>query len=396
MAIEKRENVYLEPGEVKPDRLISRYQEKTQGRLCFRDKKFFRDNIYRIQTEYHPEEKIAQIRIFKNEKLTSSKNINLSQEEMKSEFRKILETFHRVECSLFDSVFKMFKKIAVLKDGAAHHNLGVVFLGMELLDEAKEQFLKAISKSPDLSLAHNSLGLTYLKLGEKDEAIKSFEKALKSSPLYADYLNNYGYAFMEKKMYGQAIQQFEKALELNPRYEDVYLNLGFCYLIRSKGKGEIFSDQNQILALNYFKKAYKVSLRKDKRIGRAIQESTSWEDLSRLYMFLKSNLQEEDTFSIKSLCDYFNLRFKYDPDTLDEKDLSDYLILLHKKITDGKNYPDLRAGLATAYLFYSRFFLRLAKERFLKEKEETKSILNLGIVEKVEENLDHVLDAISP
>jgi tetratricopeptide (TPR) repeat protein len=396
MGTEQKENLYLEPVEIKPQAVTSQQEEKPEGRICFEEKKFFRDNIYYIQTEYEPEEILAQIKIFKNGKLTSSKNLKLSREELKRGLRKRLETFHRVECALFDSAFKVFKKLEGLKDGTAHHSLGEVFLGMELLDEAKEQFLKATSKAPDLSLAHNSLGLVYLRLGEKDEALKSFEKALKSNPLYADYLNNYGCAFMEKKMYDMAIQQFEKALELNPRYEDVYLNLGFCYLIRSTGKGEIFSDQNQILALNYFKKAYKVSIRRDKRIGRVIQKAHSWEDLSRLYMLLKSELQEEDSFSIKSLCDYFNLRFKHDLDTLDEEELSDYLILLNRKIEEGKNYPDLRAGLATAYLFYSRFFLRLAQERFLKEKEENKSIPNLRIVENLEEKLDDVLRWISP
>ena len=148
--------------------------------------------------------------------------------------------------------------------------------------------------------------------------------------------------------------------------------------------------------MNYFKKAFKVSLRKDQRIGKAIQKANSWEDLSRLYMLLKSNLDEEETFTIKSMCDYFNLRFKYDQDALDEKELSDFLILLTRKISEGRNYPDLRMGLATAYLFYSRFFIRLARERFLKEKVEVKSVPNLRVTEKLEENLDELFGAINP
>ena len=388
-------NPNLEFREVEAVNSISGGEKNIEG-ICFEQRKFFRDNIYRIQTEYDPEGKYAQIRIFKNGKLISSKNIKFTQQEIEEDLRKRIETFHSIECSLFDSVFKLYKKFESLKDGAAHHSLGEVFLGMDLLEEATEQFHKAISKSPDFSLAYNSLGLACLKSGEKDEALKNFEMALKSSPLYADYLNNYGCAFLEKKMYDKAIQQFEKALELNPRYEDVYLNLGFCYLIKSMGKGEVFSDQNQILALNYFKKAFKVSLRKDQRIGKAIQKASSWEDLSRLYMLLKSNLEEGETFTIKSMCDYFNLRFKYDQDALDEKELSDFLVLLKRKISEERNYPDLRVGLATAYLFYSRFFIRLARERFLKEKEEIKSVPNLSVTEKLEENLDELLKAINP
>ena len=392
----KRGNIGLEVSQAQPEDLLLQDKEKTEKGISFQDRKFFRDNSYRIETRYDPQEGKAEIRIFKNGKLTSSKNIKLSEQEGREEIKSKLRIYHRVECSLLDSVFKMYERMEGLKDGTAHHRLGEVFLGMELLDEAEEQFLKAISKAPDLSLAYNSVGLVYLRLGKKDQAVKSFEKALKANPLYADYLNNYGFAFMEKKMYSQAAQQFEKALQINPRYEDVYLNLGFCYLIKSSSADEIFSDSNKILALNYFKKAYKVSLRRDPRIGRAIQRARDWEDLSRLYMLLKSSLDEEDIFTIKSLCDYFSLRFRYDPDALDERELSDYLYLLNQKIREGKNYPDLRAGLASAYLFYSRFVLRSAKERFLQEKEESVSLHNLSLVEKLAQDSDHIIDTINP
>lgn len=396
MDTEKRGDILPELSEVEQEGAVPGDKEKTDQEISFEDKKFFRSNIYRIQTEYDPEEEVARIRIFKNGKLTSSRNIRHSEEEDRGHLREKVEIYHRVECSLFDSVFRMWKKIHLLKDATAHHSLGVVFLGMELLDEANEQFLEAISKAPDFSLAHNSLGLVYLRLGKTDDAIKSFETALRANPLYADYLNNYGFAFIEKKMYSQAIQQFEKALEINPRYEDVYLNLAFCHLIRSSGEKEVFSDQNQILALNYFKEAYKASSGRDPRIGKAIQRARDWEDLSRLYMILKGNLQEEETFTIKSLCDYFNLRFKHDPDALDEQELNDYLFVLNEKIGQGKDYPDLRVGLATACLFYSRFFLRLARGKFLKEKDETVSLPNLEIVEKLEEDSDDLISAICP
>lgn len=393
---EKRGDTYLEPVEASSESMVSDQEKGADEKVSLEEKKFFRDNIYRIRTEYDPEEKRAEIRIFKNGKLASSKNINLCEEKGKEKITRKLETYHRVECSLFDSVFKMHKKMEDLKDGAAHYSLGVVFLGMELSEEAEEQFLKAVSKAPDLSLAYNTLGLVYLRLGKKDEAIKSFEKALKANPLYADYLNNYGFAFMEKRMYSKAIQQFEKALQINPRYEDAYLNLAFCYLMASNEGEEIFSDSNKILALNYFKKAYKASPRKDPRIGRGIQKARDWEDLSRLYMILKSNLQEQDSFTIKSLCDYFSLRFKCDPDALGEEELHDYLFVLNEKIGQGRNYPDLRTGLATAYVFYSRLLLRSAKERFLRENDEAISIPNLAIVEKLEEYSHDIVSAIIP
>ena len=158
----------------------------------------------------------------------------------------------------------------------------------------------------------------------------------------------------------------------------------------------LFESEKKILAFNYFKKAYKVGLKRDPRIGKAIQKARDWEDLSRLYMLLKSNLEEEDSFTLKSLCDYFSLRFKYDADALSERELSDYLFLLNQKIGDGGNYPDLRAGLASAYLFYSRFLLRLARERFLREKDESVSLPNLSIVEKFEQESDDMVNAIGP
>jgi len=357
----------------------------------FKNNKIFGNQTFQVETEFEPLERCGVVRLFKNNKLISSQNICLSSEEIKENLEEKLHRYHRAEVFLLDSVFEMQKRIAELDEGVAHFNLGMVFLGLDLLDEAEEQFNSAISKSPRFSQSHNLLGLVLLKKGKAAKALNSFRNALKIDPLFADFLHNYGCAFLEKRMYKEAVSQLEKAVALNPRYQEAFLNLGFAYLEQTEIDQDIFTSQYLILALNYFKKAYKYSPKKDKVISTMFQRATTWEDLSRIYIVLKDLLLYRDSFRIKSICEYFSLRFKYEQKSLDKKEVEDYLLLVGKNLVEGKNYPDLRNSLASAYLYYARYFARLSKKSFDRIKDEN----NLKISEEIGENLKLLLNSIS-
>ncbi|KPL04033.1 MAG: hypothetical protein AMJ90_02350 [candidate division Zixibacteria bacterium SM23_73_2] len=357
----------------------------------FKDKKVFGDRVYTIKTGFESLESCGVIRLFKDNKLISSQNIRFSSEEVNENLKGKLHHYHKAEASLLDSIFQMKERIANLDDGEADFKLGMVFLGMDLLDEAEEQFNQAISKSPEFSQPHNLLGLVFLKKGKNDSAIKAFQSALKINSLYADFLHNYGCAFLEKKMYREAISQLEKAVAINPRYQEAFLNLGFAYLEQTEISCDIFNSQNLILALNYFKKAYKYGPRKDKAIAYMFQRAITWEDLSRIYMILKDLLLYTDSFRIKSICEYFSLRFKYEPESLEKKEVEDYLLLVGKNLVEGKNYPDLRNSLTLAHLYYSRYFVLLSLKNF-EQKEDEK---NLSVVKDIGQNLELLLSSIS-
>lgn len=364
----------------------------------------YRGNSYAVETEYDVLLNRVSVRLFKNRRLVSSRSIRIKEAPVekasdRTEIEKIKEKiayYHREEYALLLSLFELSQKLKLSGDGPSHHSLGMVFLGRELLEEAKEEFLIALIKTPNYSPVYNHLGIVYLKLGMIEESIKTFQTALKINPEFADYHHNLGTAFLEKKSYLEAEKEFQEALKLNPRYQEVYLNLGFSCLERGKVNGDISTETILKEALDNFKKAYQYGFKKDLRMEELLQKAFTWEDLSRIYMLLKSLLTEGSSWEIKSLCDYFRLRFKYDPKAVEKKEVEDYLLQLSREIVEGKNYPDLRYSLAISYTFYSRYFLKLAEKQFQNfmqlSREKDRGVTNLTVSQELGKKVEAWLE----
>ncbi|HVO85443.1 MAG TPA: tetratricopeptide repeat protein [Syntrophobacteria bacterium] len=112
-----------------------------------------------------------------------------------------------------------------------HYNLGIAYLGKDLLDKAEQQFKEAIRLKSDYSEAYNYLGRMYLYRGQTDAAIQCFQKALNNvlynNPEKAYY--NLGEAYMMKKDYAKAADQLERAVKVVPDYAPAYALLGQAY-----------------------------------------------------------------------------------------------------------------------------------------------------------------------
>jgi Tfp pilus assembly protein PilF len=324
-------------------------------------------NLYQVETYWDEEERFIILHLFKNKKLVFSRRVAVSPQDKKEEITPQVRELQRVEMQILRLLFAISKKIRDKSDGTSHNSLGLIFLSKELLEEAKEQFLSALVKAPNFSEAYSNLGVVYLKLGMPDDAIKALETALKLDSKFPDFYNNLGHAFVEKKMYPEAEEQFQKALDLNPNYQEVYLNLGFCCLDRADYEGTVKSDHLLKEALQYFEKAHKGSCSWDKKLDALMKKASNWEDLSRIYMYLRSQLTEGSSLQIRSLCNFYTLHFKYDHEVLDKKSVEYYLKQLSQEIAS-KNFPDLKTEFGIAYLFYALYFLNLAKEQFLKAR----------------------------
>jgi type IV pilus assembly protein PilF len=112
-----------------------------------------------------------------------------------------------------------------------HYNLGIAYLGKDLVDNAEYQFKEAIGLKADYSEAYNYLGRIYLSRGKTEDAITCFQKALKNvlynNPEKAYY--NLGEAYMIKKEYAKAAEQLDRAVRLVPDYAPAYALLGHAY-----------------------------------------------------------------------------------------------------------------------------------------------------------------------
>jgi tetratricopeptide (TPR) repeat protein len=124
-------------------------------------------------------------------------------------------------------------------------NLAITYSDLGKYDEARtvfeqaarfsEQAKKTSNSSIDpfikgkLADEHLRIGKIYYDLRELDEAIDEYQKALRLSPNFADIITHLGIALRDKGRFDDAIEQFNRAKLSNPRYIPARLHLGITY-----------------------------------------------------------------------------------------------------------------------------------------------------------------------
>jgi len=115
---------------------------------------------------------------------------------------------------------------------ATRISLGLGYLKMGDMSQAKHNLEKAKRFSPNLVQVHTAFAHYYETVGESELAITSFEQALSIKADSADTLNNYGVFLCRQGKIAAAEEQFLKAIAV-PSYLLVaqsYENLSSCYL----------------------------------------------------------------------------------------------------------------------------------------------------------------------
>ena len=80
-----------------------------------------------------------------------------------------------------------------------------------------------------LSSEHLRIGNMYYDLRLLDDAIDEYQKALRLSPNFADIITHLGIALRDKGLYDEALKEFVRAKMSNPRYIPARLHLGIAY-----------------------------------------------------------------------------------------------------------------------------------------------------------------------
>lgn len=94
------------------------------------------------------------------------------------------------------------------------------------LEQAAEQYRKALELTPDLPAARNRLGITLNKLGQHAEASAEFRAALARQPNTAHLYNNLGFSLYLERRYDEADQALSRAIELQPNFTRAHMNRG--------------------------------------------------------------------------------------------------------------------------------------------------------------------------
>lgn len=113
----------------------------------------------------------------------------------------------------YDEAIEYYKKALGKKPdfAAAHANLGVTYMDMGKLNEARASLMKALTLDPENAGTHYNLGLVNNKMGKMDEAIAAYEKSIALNPKFARSYQNLGIAYLDKDLKSMAAECFYKA-----------------------------------------------------------------------------------------------------------------------------------------------------------------------------------------
>ncbi len=123
--------------------------------------------------------------------------------------------------SVFDKMGQLQKAIADYDSAIALHpsfeaynNKGGLYGQHGMLDEAIEQFTRAIEINPNASLAYGNRAHAYSLTGQRDRALEDFDKAIALDYKYAEAYIGRGNLFLETGKRELAVSDFQKACEL--------------------------------------------------------------------------------------------------------------------------------------------------------------------------------------
>jgi len=161
---------------------------------------------------------------------------------------------------------------------AAHHNLGAILLSHGVLESALEHLRKAQELEPKEREASgaqlqevepraagilNNLGLVYLHLNQLDKAQENFERAMTENPNSEFAANNLGCIEYDKNNLDKALAWFTKAHAINSRNTATMNNIAATLFLKGETKHAIdllykCMDQNPHNRVPYFNLGYMV------------------------------------------------------------------------------------------------------------------------------------------
>ena len=140
--------------------------------------------------------------------------------------------------------------VAVVKNNSiAHYNLGEYYAGKGRLDEAMDNYLKAIQIRPGYDDALNNLGVALALKGELDEGIARIREAIHYHPGKADTHYNLGNIFVMQHKLDDAANAYTEALRLKPDYSEAHNNLANVLLAQGHADAAVRHYQ-EVLRLN--------------------------------------------------------------------------------------------------------------------------------------------------
>jgi tetratricopeptide (TPR) repeat protein len=108
-----------------------------------------------------------------------------------------------------------------------HLRVGKLYYDMGLLDEAIDEYQKALRLAPTFSDIITQLGIALRDQGKHNEAIKEFNRAIEINANFIPARLHLGITYYSQGFYGLAEEEWRKALKINPDNSAIKTYLNF-------------------------------------------------------------------------------------------------------------------------------------------------------------------------
>jgi len=231
------------------------------------------------------------------------------------------------------------------------YNKGIAFNDEGKFTLAIDNYLKALSISPDSIEAHFNLGVVYINKKEYELAISSFDHVLSINPDEEAAFSNIALAYGRSKNYDMAIKYYKKVLDITPDDTDTFKDLADVYL--KKGDHDTAIDYyNRALKLNpymmHVKKALQTAinlknqalanpnpLHKYTMLYDNIDEETEKTELANQFFYSGVKCIKEQ--NIDGAIEHFRHCLKIDPDYANAYNLLNKMLKLKEQAYRNQN-----------------------------------------------------------
>jgi putative PEP-CTERM system TPR-repeat lipoprotein len=135
-----------------------------------------------------------------------------------------------------DAIAPLQKSLLKQPNAGAYYILGLTHYYRNEVEQAINQFQKALDLQPAFTRARVHLALLFLNKKRVDEAIKEAKKVLAQEDDNALAHNVLGSAYLSKGNYAEGLAELNKALELDPSLADVHIKKGLVAMKRGKSQ----------------------------------------------------------------------------------------------------------------------------------------------------------------
>ncbi len=141
--------------------------------------------------------------------------------------------------------------IAANPDGASipYYYRGLVYIEEGQVNEAIDDFTKAVEIDSHFPQAYAARGTAYLMISRPAKAAEDFNKALQLDPKNATTYVNRARAYMGLQMNEEAEADLDRAIELDPKLVAAYFNRGVLRMLNQDTE-KALEDFNQCIAIN--------------------------------------------------------------------------------------------------------------------------------------------------